>query len=66
MISAGLATAGAVLPSDVLPVGLTMLSALAQLCRSDSASLLQRCPDSTSWHPTAHPPTMQIRPDRTG
>jgi hypothetical protein len=37
-----LATAGAVPPSDVLPVGLTILSALAQLCRSDSASLLQR------------------------
>jgi hypothetical protein len=37
-----LATAGAVPPSDVLPVGLTILSALAQLCRSDSASVLQR------------------------
>ncbi len=37
-----LATAGAVPPGDVLPVGLTILSALAQLCRSDSASLLQR------------------------
>ena len=37
-----LAAAGAVPPRDVLPVGLTILSALAQLCRSDSASLLQR------------------------
>jgi hypothetical protein len=39
-----LAAAGAVPPRDVLPVGLTILSALAQLCRSDSASLLQRVP----------------------
>src|ERR1019366_7077222 len=37
-----LATAGAVPPGDVLPVGLTILSALAQLCRSDSASVLRR------------------------
>jgi hypothetical protein len=36
-----LAGAGAVPPSDVLPVGLAVLSALAQLCRSASASLLQ-------------------------
>jgi hypothetical protein len=33
---------GAVKPADVLPVGLRLLSALAHLCRSDSASLLQR------------------------
>lgn len=37
-----LATAEAVPPSDVLRVGLTMLSALAQLCRSESPSVLQR------------------------
>jgi hypothetical protein len=37
-----LATAGAVPPSDVLRVGLTMLSALAQLCRSESPSVLQQ------------------------
>ena len=37
-----LVAAGAVPPGDVLPVGLTILSALAQLCRSDSASILQR------------------------
>jgi hypothetical protein len=37
-----LATAGAVPPGDVLPVGLTILSALAELCRSDSASVLHR------------------------
>jgi hypothetical protein len=37
-----LVTAGAVPPEDILPVGLRLLSALAQLCRSDSASLLQR------------------------
>jgi len=36
--------AGAVPPRDVLPVGLTMLSALARLCQSDSVSLLQRPP----------------------
>lgn len=35
-----LVRAGAVRPADVLPVGLTMLSVLAQLCRSDSPSLL--------------------------
>lgn len=39
---ANLATAGAVPPGDVLPAGLTILSAVAQLCRSDSASILQR------------------------
>ena len=33
---------GAVKPADFLPLGLRLLSALAQLCRSDSASLLQR------------------------
>jgi hypothetical protein len=32
----------AVPPAGVLPVGLSLLSALAQLCRSDSASLLER------------------------
>jgi hypothetical protein len=37
-----LVRAGAVPPRDILLVGLTLLSALAQLCRSDSASLLQR------------------------
>jgi hypothetical protein len=37
-----LVEAGAVRPSDVLPVGLAVLSALAQLCRSDAASVLQR------------------------
>jgi hypothetical protein len=37
-----LATAGAVPPSDVLLVGLTILSALAQLCRSESPSVLQQ------------------------
>jgi hypothetical protein len=37
-----LVAAGAVPPRDVLPVGLTILSALARLCRSDSPSLLQR------------------------
>ncbi len=37
-----LVRAGAVPPKDVLPVGLMLLSALAQLCRSDSPSLLQR------------------------
>lgn len=36
-----LVTAGAVPPAGVLPVGLRLLSALAELCRSDSASLLQ-------------------------
>jgi len=30
--------AGAVCPADILPVGLTLLSALAQLCRSNSAA----------------------------
>jgi hypothetical protein len=37
-----LVAAGAVPPAGVLPVGLSLLSALAQLCRSDSASLLER------------------------
>ena len=37
-----LVAAGAVRPADVLPVGLAMLSALAHLCRSDSASVLYR------------------------
>lgn len=35
-----LIAAGAVPPGDILPVGLVMLSALAQLCQSDSVSLL--------------------------
>jgi hypothetical protein len=37
-----LVAAGAVPPPGVLRVGLAMLSALAQLCRSDSASVLHR------------------------
>jgi hypothetical protein len=37
-----LPTADAVPPSDVLRVGLTILSALAQLCRSESPSVLQQ------------------------
>jgi hypothetical protein len=37
-----LVAAGAVPPADVLRVGLAVLSALTQLCRSDSASVLQR------------------------
>jgi len=37
-----LVAAGAVRPADVLPVGLAVLSALAHLCRSDSASVLHR------------------------
>ena len=37
-----LVTAGGVPPRDVLRVGLTLLSALAQLCRSDSASLVHQ------------------------
>jgi hypothetical protein len=36
-----LVAAGAVRPGDILPVGLAILSALAQLCRSGSASVLQ-------------------------
>jgi hypothetical protein len=36
-----LAAAGAVPPTEALPVGLSILSALAQLCRSGSASVLQ-------------------------
>ena len=39
---ANLVRVGVVPPADVLPVGLRLLSALAHLCRSDSASLLQR------------------------
>jgi hypothetical protein len=34
--------AGAMKPADVLPVGLAVLSALAELCRSGSASLVRR------------------------
>jgi hypothetical protein len=37
-----LVRAGAVPPRDALPVGLALLAALAQLCRSDSASILER------------------------
>ena len=37
-----LVAAGAVPPADILPVELRLLSALAQLCSSDSASLFQR------------------------
>jgi hypothetical protein len=36
-----LVRAGAVPPRDILPVGLMLLSALARLCRSNAASLLQ-------------------------
>jgi hypothetical protein len=36
-----LVRAGVVKPRDILPVGLRLLSALAQLCRSNSPSLLQ-------------------------
>jgi hypothetical protein len=36
-----LVAAGQVRPGDILPVGLAILSALARLCRSDSASVLQ-------------------------
>jgi hypothetical protein len=36
-----LVRAGVVKPRDILPVGLSLLSALAQLCRSNSPSLLQ-------------------------
>jgi hypothetical protein len=36
-----LVRAGAVPPSDILPTGLTLLSALGQLCQSHSPSLLQ-------------------------
>jgi hypothetical protein len=35
---------GKVLPSDVLPVGLLVLSALARLCQSSSDSVLRRTP----------------------
>jgi hypothetical protein len=35
-----LVAAGAVRPADVLPAGLSLLSALARLCRSDEASIL--------------------------
>jgi len=37
-----LADARAVPPRDILRVGLTILSVLAGLCRSDSASILDR------------------------
>lgn len=37
-----LVAAGAARPAEVLPVGLAVLSALARLCHSDSASVLQR------------------------
>jgi hypothetical protein len=37
-----LAAVGAVPPAGVLPVGLAVLSVLAELCRSDSDSVLQR------------------------
>jgi hypothetical protein len=37
-----LVAAGVVPPADVLPVGLAVLSALTQLCRTDSASVLHR------------------------
>ncbi len=37
-----LAAAGPVPPAGVLPVGLAVLSVLAELCRSDSDSVLQR------------------------
>lgn len=37
-----LVACGAVSPRDVLPVGLMVLSALAEFCRSDSASVLRR------------------------
>jgi hypothetical protein len=36
-----LVRSGVVKPRDILPVGLSLLSALAQLCRSNSPSLLQ-------------------------
>ncbi len=38
-----LVAAGAASPGDILPVGLTILSAFVQLCRSDSPSILQLC-----------------------
>ena len=37
-----LAVVGAVPPAGVLPVGLAVLSVLAEFCRSDSDSVLQR------------------------
>jgi len=37
-----LVAAGAVPPRDVLSVGLTILSVLAELCRSEPPSVLQR------------------------
>jgi hypothetical protein len=37
-----LVRAGAVPPANVLPAGLALLSVLAQLCSSDSASLMRR------------------------
>jgi hypothetical protein len=36
------AAAGAVPPAGILPAGLAVLSVLAELCRSDSESVLQR------------------------
>jgi hypothetical protein len=39
-----LVDAGTVEPSDVLPVGLLVLSALARLCQSSSHSVLQAAP----------------------
>jgi hypothetical protein len=39
-----LVAAGAASSTDILPVGLALLSVLARLCRSDSASVLQRVP----------------------
>jgi hypothetical protein len=36
------ADARAVPPRDILRVGLTIVSVLAELCRSDSASILRR------------------------
>jgi hypothetical protein len=43
-----LAAAGAVPTELLLPVGLTMLSVLADLCRSESPSLLQRSPPTVA------------------
>ena len=41
----GLVATGAVSREDVLRVGLTILSALADLCKSDSASILRGSPE---------------------
>jgi hypothetical protein len=46
-----LVRAGAVPPRDILPVGLRLLSAFAQLCRSNSASLLQPAAESARCGP---------------